>query len=427
MPGCNASESNARWPHHQERVVVCDGDGSVECVKNQFCILRNVWIPPNDCSKGAVGEPYDRSKCAWRVYCKRRRDDIERFLGRGTGRREAWPPIALIDGRAPNSEGHQIFDGPAYLARRGDCGGSSPNPAHCVADVVNFYATTRAAGLIEKPTVYLGSGFNYGAGTTAWGTDDHKGMDDAVLWLAWQAGATNISNLARAPPLTNWTVVSSAVTSRPPMTAISWGPANCKAQLRSPVLASLRHIVDPYVDAIVQDRYLPHRRHHQRSFVLFAARVSPDDDDPRRRLSKRNPGQRSITNLGAIVRAATKRWPDIDMRVVVIDDTIPYPLQMALWRRARVVVGLHGGALSGALWLSPGQGLIEITPKEKSCGFPGMFAHVSVAVGAKYIGVLCDTCTMRDGGKVQLDPVLTALADLLDTNATRVAPPSHRL
>ena len=53
-----------------------------------------------------------------------------------------------------------------------------------------------------------------------------------------------------------------------------------------------------------------------------------------------------------------------------------------------VVLGIHGGALANSLFLSPGQGLVEITPQQHSCGHPSMFAHVTVAVGARYRGVL---------------------------------------
>ena len=57
---------------------------------------------------------------------------------------------------------------------------------------------------------------------------------------------------------------------------------------------------------------------------------------------------------------------------------------------------------------------MEITPREHSCGHPSMFAHVAVAVGATYRGVLCAGCTMRSGGAVDVPAVLRAVAAVLD-------------
>lgn len=76
-------------------------------------------------------------------------------------------------------------------------------------------------------------------------------------------------------------------------------------------------------------------------------------------------------------------------------------------------MGLHGGALALSLFLSPGQGLVEITPREKSCGHPSQFAHTTVAVGAAYRGVLCRACTMRDGGAVDVPAVVRAARAVL--------------
>jgi capsular polysaccharide biosynthesis protein len=61
-----------------------------------------------------------------------------------------------------------------------------------------------------------------------------------------------------------------------------------------------------------------------------------------------------------------------------------YLSQYALWRSAAVVVGVHGGNLGGALWLSPGQALVEIGFKGCATKDPTQYAHVAVGVGAKY-------------------------------------------
>ena len=78
-----------------------------------------------------------------------------------------------------------------------------------------------------------------------------------------------------------------------------------------------------------------------------------------------------------------------------------------------VVVGLHGGALAHAIFLGPGQGLVEITPREHSCGHPSMFAHMAVGVGATYAGVLCRTCSMARGGAVEVGAVVRVVREVL--------------
>ena len=87
----------------------------------------------------------------------------------------------------------------------------------------------------------------------------------------------------------------------------------------------------------------------------------------------------------------------------------PRPLSISM----PVVVGLHGGALAHAIFLGPGQGLVEITPREHSCGHPSMFAHMAVGVGATYAGVLCRTCSMARGGAVDVEAVVRVVREVL--------------
>ncbi|KAJ8611928.1 hypothetical protein CTAYLR_004350 [Chrysophaeum taylorii] len=481
VPACNVSDSNARWERVRSgaRVVVCSGPhGSIECLRNgaAFCVAHGLWAPrarPEACAArtgdAATLDKATATACAWTVYCRRHReaDDIAaRALGLASsgaspqaGRRGAatpgWPRLQVVD-KEPPAERVDI-DETYYFARRGDCGGSSPNPAHCVADVSNFYATRRVArevfGVSDSTRVVLGSGFHYGAGGP-WGRNST--LERTTLWLAWLAGARDGVYVASRPEL--WARRDAwwfetlgtekhyrlryAVTSPPPMTAITWGPHACKAQVRSTVLADLRRTVDAFVDPLVTRQLSSSvgEAAEQSAFVLFIARAPLRVENATRRLDRKKkttikhpPGTRAIHNMHLIVQAARvgrvhilrareqtsttdrrrARWPGIEMRVHVADDRTPYALQMALWRRARLVVGMHGGALSGAIWLSPGQALLEITPREHSCGFPSMFAHIAVAVGARYRGVLCRDCTMGRGGSVDVDGVLRAMAALL--------------
>uniref|UniRef100_A0A7S3JV26 Glycosyltransferase 61 catalytic domain-containing protein n=1 Tax=Aureoumbra lagunensis TaxID=44058 RepID=A0A7S3JV26_9STRA len=381
--------------------------------------------------------PMIRTGCMWTVYCKRQRlsreeeHQVNLFFGRGSGKREAWPPVAFRDAMPDAAATLSPF--PAYLARRGDCGGIAANPAHCQSDPVNFYAITR--NLKEKPVVFLGSGYNYGDKQHAWGSAKSSLLQNTTLWCVWQAGAKAIGILER-PHLSqenlfqndNWlpngfNVIPQAIFSPPSMGAITWGPANCKAQILSPVLANLRSKVDDYIERLAGappiSAYTAVKSN--KGFILFALRAplaSTNNNDDHRRLEKENPGRRSIHNFAQLIDATKRKWPDLEIRVHLFSESTSYPLQVALWRRARIVVGLHGGALSGSLWLSPGQGLLEITPREKSCGFPGMFAHVTAAVGARYHGILCQSCSMRNGGFVDENLFIETLSSLLQKTTT---------
>ena len=47
-----------------------------------------------------------------------------------------------------------------------------------------------------------------------------------------------------------------------------------------------------------------------------------------------------------------------------------------------------------------------------------MFANVAVAVGARYHGVLCAGCSMKDGGRVHVQSVMRAIASVLNESET---------
>jgi len=173
--------------------------------------------------------------------------------------------------------------------------------------------------------------------------------------------------------------------------------------VRSDVFAQLRRTVD---DRIERAANLARRRRADKPFVLVLTRRAPT----RRRLLNT---RRTIHNLDAVVDALRAALPSLTVRVVSTAVVRPWARQVALWRRARVVVGLHGGALAHSLFLGPGQGLVEITPREHSCGHPSMFAHMAVGVGATYAGVLCRTCSMARGGAVEVEAVVLVVREVL--------------
>jgi len=98
-----------------------------------------------------------------------------------------------------------------------------------------------------------------------------------------------------------------------------------------------------------------------------------------------------------------------------------YLAQYALWRSAALVVGVHGGNLGGALWLSPGQSLLEL-------GFTGcqahptQFAHIAAANGARYRCVTLQSygsknfpASKDNGGNANIERVIDAAREMLGT------------
>lgn len=147
--------------------------------------------------------------------------------------------------------------------------------------------------------------------------------------------------------------------------------------------------------------------------VVLARRGERRRLEEGRRLGKSN-AKRVLYNLDAVVASLRRAANGThDVKVVSLDASVPWSLQVALWRRAKAVVGLHGGELAGAVFLGPGQALVEITPPEHSCGHPSMFAHAAIAAGAAYRGVLCQQCSMARGGFVSAGLVARAVAGVL--------------
>ena len=450
VPGCAPGDSNALWASLRARVAApraaCAGPhGAARCydAAGGFCVLSKLRAPANASrafcapfAKDHTRPGYERAAeaCAWTVHCDAADGDaaeLERRLSAKGGKPGAtrWPRIRLVGGAPP--PGAAFEDGRVhYLARRGDCGGSGPNPAHCAGDLANFYAVLHLAASSvlganatrDATRVLLGHGYAYGYdGLAAWGGDAGARADDVALYLLWRAGAAAVDRLADAVdgdatyggPAGAAFVAATAVTAPAAMAAITWGPKNCKAQVRSDVLATLRRRADAFLDAHA-DALLPRLPNASRGYALVVERRAPEPERRRRLGGKGDARRRHVHNMGDLLAALRAARPELDVRPVAFDGSIPWALQVALWRRATLVVGLHGGALANALFLSPGQGLVEITPREHSCGHPSMFAHVAVAVGATYRGVLCAGCTMRSGGAVDVPAVLRAVAAVLD-------------
>ena len=401
--------------------------GAVACYTfggGDFCVLRNAYPPDassSTCAEGALrgvklGDKYAEvsRRCAWSVYCEPASKEAAAILRRrlwGRPKEQMWPKIQLRSGPPPP---RRMSDEPLYLARRGDCGGTGPNPAHCLADGQLFHATmellrrSRNFAPLNRTTVFLAGGFGFGghAMRAAGGDAAPWAPADAVAtYLLW-GSAERVGWLYDADARTYDTAAyyRDVVLSPPPFHSATWAPANCRAQVRSDVFAHLRRRVD---DRLERAANLARRRRAEKPFVLVLTRRAP----ARRRLLN---ARRTVHNLDAVVDALRAALPSVRVRIVSTAVARPWARQVALWRRAQVVVGLHGGALAHALFLGPGQGLVEITPREHSCGHPSMFAHMAVGVGATYAGVLCRTCSMARGGAVEVEAVVRAVREVLE-------------
>ena len=162
------------------------------------------------------------------------------------------------------------------------------------------------------------------------------------------------------------------------MAAITWGPKNCKAQVRSDVLATLRRRADAFLDARA-DALLPRLPNASRGYALVVERRAPEPERRRRLGGKGDARRRHVHNMGDLLAALRAARPELDVRPVAFDGFIPWALQVALWRRARLVVGLHGGALANALF--PG------------ASGPSPDAHGLNALCAFWMGLICYTCS----------------------------------
>jgi len=434
LPACdwskpvNADFSSLVRATKAPRASCAGPHGGVACYTfsgGDFCVLRNAYPPkesPEVCAAGALkgaklGDKYAAisKRCAWSVYCEPASKEAAAILQRrlwGRPKEQMWPKVQVWS-RAPPAG--RIVDKPLYLARRGDCGGKAPNPAHCVADGQLFHATMellrRSQGFasINETTVFLAGGFGFGGhAMRATGGDDmpwspSKGVATYLLW----ASAKRVRRLYDRDAWPDHTYGAAAyrdvVLSPPPFHAATWAPQNCLAQVRSDVFAHLRRNVDARLERAAA---LGPRGRAPKPFVLVLSRGS----DQRRLVN----AKRTVHNLDAVVDALQRALPSFAVRVVSTSIPRPWARQVALWRRARLVVALHGGALAHALFLGPGQGLVEVTPREHSCGRPSMFAHMAIGVGAAYAGVLCRACSMARGGAVDVGAVVRVVRGMLE-------------
>lgn len=111
--------------------------------------------------------------------------------------------------------------------------------------------------------------------------------------------------------------------------------------------------------------------------LLFAAR---------RKVTQRNLASRDEEALLAALREVAEA---AGMQLVVFDGSGGVEASIALWKRARLIVGVHGGALSNLLWsaalnVPSSVLLVELTVASRIAHH---FAHSAMALGMRYEAV----------------------------------------
>jgi len=114
-------------------------------------------------------------------------------------------------------------------------------------------------------------------------------------------------------------------------------------------------------------------------------------------------------------KTITETFPYATVAMVVLDKDVEYLNQYALWRRAEAVIGVHGGSLGGAVFLSPGQMLIEGFFTCHNNPIPTMFGTIAVSNAAAYRCAQCYSGGqdgMKYGCNIHIDEVISALREI---------------
>lgn len=136
-------------------------------------------------------------------------------------------------------------------------------------------------------------------------------------------------------------------------------------------------------------------------------------------------GRRQLHNREALFERISSEFNDKAIATVLFDSDIPFTLQCALWRRARVVLGIHGGNLGCAPFLSPGQALIEgsFECSQQSTAPMSMFGVAATSNGAMYRCALVDKCgdrgCMESGGSIDIAGTINTIKEIYEVEAVK--------
>ena len=237
--------------------------------------------------------------------------------------------------------------------------------------------------------------------------------------------------------------ISVAVLPPNSMSSLWWAPHTCRAARRSPVLAEFRSRSGPLLDTLAVHAWVngqgarviakAEARHWPQplkpelgrgpKLSTTVAQSKPEKEaiawdwlargDLVIVVDRAKERGRAVHNSDELWNALRHAFRDRALLRVVTDSRMPYLAQYALWRSAALVIGVHGGNLGGAIWLSPGQGLIEL-------GFTGcaskptQFMNAAASLGARYRCVaLNEGANKEEGGRVNSQVVVEQAKQVL--------------
>jgi len=395
------------------------------------------WDPPLLVADGPGAAARRAAPCKWRAFCEPTAAFRQYRATRGGKypRGDAWGEILKVEWPPPfEDELDAPFDGRKHYLVNGDCASSTFNPAHCIADVAVAYAMKKSVGLLgdrEDTVIALANGFN----------NIKRGTPFYDFWDALAAEVIPQPEQARFRRV-------SAVFSPPSFLSPTWRSNHaCVGRRLSPLIIDMQRDLAPRLDSAAQPRWAEWLGDEARlqnairvspahtwplnvapagGFVLFALRCAPAGAKALRAMPQKE-RPRCMWNFNELWRATRDRFPNQALLAVHLTPAMDFMAQYALYRRARLVVGLHGGQLGHALWLRDDQDLIEIG-HDGGTNNPSMFAGMATAAGGgfRWLGSPLPM-TKKNGGDVVVQGVVNDMDEMLGFNTSRrAARPSQR-
>jgi capsular polysaccharide biosynthesis protein len=118
----------------------------------------------------------------------------------------------------------------------------------------------------------------------------------------------------------------------------------------------------------------------RRSFLQFGS--PPSDSLPKRFYITRDGYTRGVSNDVEVREFFTRKgW------ALIAPEKLSIPDQIALFRDAKAIAGVHGSAFTNLIWASPGTSVLELVPGNFMAG---AFEWVSLLNGLRHSFLLCE-------------------------------------
>jgi len=431
-----------------------DGREIDNCAWQAYCKPTGYWADQRGDLMAGLFRGYGR--IPGRHHFARRTINIEQNESKWPSR-DNWPnssapappplPFPVADSDPSSVEGPErkhtppfTPEHPVHYISNGDCGGRW-NPGHCHADLLSAELVLRMLGASRESTrVVLQAGHNnapseeFRHGPFPWDK-----IDRWPVFAAWHAvggaGVLTRSELAnqtysREVGLESNSYVSYAAISPPSFTSTWWAHESCRGARVSPIMASFKARITRYLDAAASQAWLEHGTRVLNESTMNVQKVEPSWgsvplSDERfdglilytARRANVGAGQthpRWVHNRIELFEAVKRNFPGRPLLMIELGSKVPYLVQYALWRRAELIMGIHGGNLGMSLYLSPGQSLVEL-------GFDvnqmSQYGHVTIGNGAFYRGVNVHKDPNMDGNEADDLMKVGGVVDIPETIA----------